>query len=126
VVPADRLSTTNRRLRPGARARRLAAHHPARRLLHRDRRPPATDTGGYAGLADGVDLHAWKLLKSVALVMGVGSELAFGSSDSDLVKVLQQSTPSTTNRAGQRIVERDLTEGPETGKRASQQGLWGA
>ena len=43
---------------------------------------PATDTGGYAGLADEVDLHTWKLLKGVALatVLGVGSELAFGSS----------------------------------------------
>ncbi len=42
---------------------------------------PATDTGGYAGLADEVDLHTWKLLKGVALatVLGVGSQLAFGS-----------------------------------------------
>ena len=57
---------------------------------------PATDTGGYAGLADQVDLHTWKLLKGVALstVLGVGSQLAFGSSDSDLVKALQQSTQS--------------------------------
>ena len=75
---------------------------------------PATDTGGYAGLADEVDLHTWKLLKGVALatVMGVGSELAFGSSDSDLVKALQQSTQSTTNRAGQRLVERNLNVQP--------------
>jgi type IV secretion system protein VirB10 len=75
---------------------------------------PATDTGGYAGLADQVDLHTWKLLKGVALaaVLGVGSELAFGSSDSDLVKALQQSTQSTTNRAGQRLVERNLNVQP--------------
>jgi type IV secretion system protein VirB10 len=75
---------------------------------------PATDTGGYAGLADQVDLHTWKLLKGVALatIMGVGSELAFGSSDSDLVKALQQSTQSTTNRAGQRLVERNLNVQP--------------
>jgi type IV secretion system protein VirB10 len=75
---------------------------------------PATDTGGYAGLADAVDLHTWKLLKGVALatVMGVGSELAFGSSDSDLVKALQQSTQSTTNRAGQRLIERNLNVQP--------------
>jgi type IV secretion system protein VirB10 len=75
---------------------------------------PATDTGGYAGLADEVDLHTWKLLKGVALatVMGVGSELAFGSSDNDLVKALQQSTQSTTNRAGQRLVERNLNVQP--------------
>ena len=75
---------------------------------------PATDTGGYAGLADQVDLHTWKLLKGVALstVLGVGSQLAFGSSDSDLVKALQQSTQSTTNRAGQRLVEKNLNVQP--------------
>jgi type IV secretion system protein VirB10 len=75
---------------------------------------PATDTGGYAGLADEVDLHTWKLLKGVALatVLGVGSQLAFGTSDSDLVKALQQSTQSTTNRAGQRLVERNLNVQP--------------
>jgi type IV secretion system protein VirB10 len=75
---------------------------------------PATDTGGYAGLADEVDLHTWKLLKGIALatVMGVGSELAFGNAESDLVKALQQSTQSTTNRAGQRVVERNLNVQP--------------
>ena len=75
---------------------------------------PATDTGGHAGLADDVDLHTWKLLKGVALatVLGVGSQLAFGSSDSDLFKALQQSTQSTTNRAGQRLVERQLNVQP--------------
>jgi len=75
---------------------------------------PATDTGGYAGLSDQVDLHTWKLLKGIALatVLGIGSQLAFGSSDSDLVKALQQSTQSTTNRAGQRLVERNLNLQP--------------
>jgi type IV secretory pathway VirB10-like protein len=78
---------------------------------------PATDTGGYAGLADQVDLHTWQLLKGVALatVLGVGSQLAVGtgsSSDSDLVKALQQSVQSTTNRAGQRLVERNLNVQP--------------
>jgi type IV secretion system protein VirB10 len=75
---------------------------------------PATDTGGYAGLADEVDLHTWKLLKGVALatVLGVGSELAFSSRDNDLVKALQQSTQLTTDRAGQRLVERNLNVQP--------------
>jgi type IV secretory pathway VirB10-like protein len=75
---------------------------------------PATDTGGYAGLADQVDVHTWKLLKGVALatVLGVGSELAFDSSDSDLVRALQQSTQATTNRAGQRLIERQLNVQP--------------
>jgi type IV secretion system protein VirB10 len=75
---------------------------------------PATDTGGYAGLADQVDFHTWKLLKGVALatVLGVGSELTFGSSDSDLIRALQQSTQATTNRAGQRLIERQLNVQP--------------
>jgi type IV secretion system protein VirB10 len=75
---------------------------------------PATDTGGYAGLADQVDLHTWKLLKGVALatVLGVGSELVFDSSESDLIRALQQSTQATTNRAGQRLIERQLNVQP--------------
>jgi type IV secretion system protein VirB10 len=78
---------------------------------------PAADTGGYAGLEDQVDVHTWKLLKGVALatVLGVGSQLAVGTSssgDSDLVKALQQSVASTTNRAGQRLVERNLNVQP--------------
>ncbi len=76
---------------------------------------PATDTGGYAGLADQVDLHTWQLLKGVALatVLGVGSGLVFGGSgDSDLIRALQLSTQSTTNRAGQRLVERHLNVQP--------------
>jgi type IV secretion system protein VirB10 len=75
---------------------------------------PATDTGGNAGLADQVDFHTWKLLKGVALatVLGVGSELVFSSSDSDLVKALQQSTQAATNRAGQRLIERQLNVRP--------------
>jgi type IV secretory pathway VirB10-like protein len=75
---------------------------------------PATDMSGYAGLADDVDLHTWKLLKGIALatVLGVGSQLAFGSFDSDLVKALSQATQSTTNRAGQRLVERNLNVQP--------------
>ena len=60
-------------------------------------------------------MHTWKLLKGVALatVLGVGSELAFGSAgDSDLIRALQQSTQGTTNRAGQRLVERQLNVQP--------------
>ena len=79
---------------------------------------PATDTGGYAGLADQVDLHTWQLLKGIALatLLGVGSELVFGglggSGDSDLIRALQLSTQSTTNRAGQRLIERHLNVQP--------------
>ncbi|MBX9926641.1 MAG: TrbI/VirB10 family protein [Hyphomicrobiaceae bacterium] len=77
---------------------------------------PATDTGGYAGISDDVDLHTWKLLKGVALatVLGVGSSLAFGSGsgDSDIIRALRESTGQTTNRAGQRLVERQLNVQP--------------
>jgi type IV secretion system protein TrbI len=73
---------------------------------------PATDTGGYAGLADQIDLHSWKLLKGVALatVLGVGSSLAFGagSGDNDIISALREATGQTTNRAGQALVERNL------------------
>ncbi len=77
---------------------------------------PATDTAGYAGLSDGVDLHTWKLLKGIGLatVLGVGSSLAFGSGsgDSDLLRALRESTGQTTNRAGQRLIERELNVQP--------------
>ena len=77
---------------------------------------PATDTSGYAGLTDTIDLHTWKLLKGIALatVLGVGSSVAFGSTsgDSDLVRALRESTGQTTNRAGQRLVERQLNVQP--------------
>lgn len=77
---------------------------------------PATDTAGYAGLSDGVDLKTWRLLKGIGLatVLGVGSSLAFGSGsgDSDLIRALRESTGQTTNRAGQRLVERELNVQP--------------
>ncbi|WP_088343806.1 TrbI/VirB10 family protein [Rhodomicrobium sp. R_RK_3] len=77
---------------------------------------PATDTGGYAGLADQIDLHSWKLLKGVALatVLGIGSSLAFGagSGDSDIISALREATGQTTNRAGQALVERNLSVQP--------------
>ena len=77
---------------------------------------PATDTAGYAGLQDGVDLHTWQLLKGIGLatVLGVGTSLAFGptTNDSDLVRALRESTGQTTNRAGQRLIERELNVQP--------------
>ncbi len=75
---------------------------------------PATDTAGYAGLADAVDLHTWKLLKGVFLstVLGIGNQLAFANTDNDLVKALRESTGQTTNRAGQRLIEKNLNVQP--------------
>lgn len=77
---------------------------------------PATDSGGYAGLTDQIDLHSWKLLKGVALatILGVGSSLAFGagSGDNDIISALREATGQTTNRAGQALVERNLNVQP--------------
>ncbi len=74
---------------------------------------PATDRAGYAGLEDQVDLHTWRLIKGIALssMFSVGAELAFGS-DSDLIRALQRGSQNSTNRAGQRIVEREINIQP--------------
>jgi type IV secretion system protein VirB10 len=71
---------------------------------------PATDAAGYAGLEDEVDFHTWRLIKGVALatLLGVGTELTFGSEEDDLVRALRQSTQQSTNQAGQRLVEKNL------------------
>ncbi|MFK4792187.1 TrbI/VirB10 family protein [Sphingobium sp. ZW T5_29] len=70
---------------------------------------PATDTSGYAGLADKVDFHTWTLLKGVgvATMLGVGSELSI-SGESDLVQAIRASAQSNTARAGDQITQRNL------------------
>lgn len=75
---------------------------------------PASDTSGYAGLADTVDNHSWKLLKGIALstLLGVGTELTFGNSESDLVRALRESTQQNADRAGQQLVGKNLTIQP--------------
>lgn len=75
---------------------------------------PATNAAGYAGLEDEVDFHTWRVIKGIALatLLGVGTELTFGGSESDLVRALRQSTQQNTNNAGQRLVERTSTSSP--------------
>lgn len=75
---------------------------------------PASDTAGYAGLEDQVDYHSWALIKGVALatLLGVGTELTFGSNESDLLKAIRQSTQQNVNQAGQRITEKNLNIQP--------------
>ncbi|MHA6767467.1 TraB/TrbI/VirB10 family type IV secretion system protein [Sphingobium ummariense] len=70
---------------------------------------PATDSGGYSGLADKVDFHTWTLLKGVAIatLLGVGSELSI-SGESDLVQAIRESAQSSTLRAGDQITQRNL------------------
>lgn len=75
---------------------------------------PATDTSGYAGLEDDVDYHTWSLLKGIAMstLLGVGTQVTFGSSNSDLVEAIRESTQESTNQAGQQIVEKELNVQP--------------
>jgi type IV secretion system protein VirB10 len=70
---------------------------------------PATDTAGYAGLADKIDVHSWQLLKGVALstLLGVGTQLSIGG-DSDLVRAIRESTQQSASRAGDQLVSRNL------------------
>jgi len=75
---------------------------------------PATDLSGYAGLEDEVDFHTWRLLKGIALstLLGVGTELSFGSAESDLVRAVRESTQQNAARAGDRITSRNLDVQP--------------
>jgi type IV secretion system protein VirB10 len=75
---------------------------------------PATDTQGYAGLEDEVDYHTWTLLKGVALstLLGVGTELSFGSNESDLMQAIRESTQQNVAQAGQRLTEKNLNIQP--------------
>lgn len=71
---------------------------------------PATDTQGYAGLSDRIDRHTWQLLKGVALstLLGVGSELGWGNSESDLVRAVRESAQQSGTRTGDQVVTRNL------------------
>jgi type IV secretion system protein TrbI len=71
---------------------------------------PATDTAGYAGLADKVDVHSWQLLKGIGLstLLGVGTQLSFGSSESDLVRAVRESAQQNGDRVGQQITAKAL------------------
>jgi type IV secretion system protein VirB10 len=75
---------------------------------------PASDTAGYTGLADKLDLHTWQLLKGVALstLLGAGSELSFGGGESDLVRAIRESAQESGGRAGDQIVTKNLQVQP--------------
>lgn len=71
---------------------------------------PGTDTAGYAGVSDRVDYHTWQLLKGIGLatLLGVGTELSFGSSENDLIAAIRESAQENASQAGQQIVQRNL------------------
>ena len=75
---------------------------------------PASDTEGYAGLADRIDRHTWQLLKGVALstLLGVGTELGLGSGENDLVRAIRESAQQNGARAGDQLVARNLDVQP--------------
>ena len=75
---------------------------------------PATDVSGYAGLKDGVDSHTWQLLKGIALstLLGVGTQLSLGSSESDLVRAIRESAQQNAANAGNQITSRNLDVQP--------------
>jgi len=75
---------------------------------------PATDLAGYAGVEDEVDNHTWRLLKGVALstLLGVGTEISHGGSESDLVRAVREATQQNSARAGDRITQRNLDVQP--------------
>ncbi len=75
---------------------------------------PASDTQGYAGLSDKIDRHTWQLLKGVALstLLGVGTELSFGGTESDLVRAIRESAQQSGARAGDQLVTRNLNVQP--------------
>jgi type IV secretion system protein VirB10 len=75
---------------------------------------PASDAAGYAGLEDEVDYHTWQLLKGIAMatLLGVGTELSFGSNESDLVRAIRESTQQNAAQAGQRLTEKNLNIQP--------------
>jgi type IV secretion system protein VirB10 len=75
---------------------------------------PATDAAGFAGLSDRVDFHTWQVLKGIGLstLIGVGTELTFGDGEADLVRALRESVQANANRAGQKLVERNLDVAP--------------
>ena len=74
---------------------------------------PATDSAGYAGLADRVDSHTWQLLKGIGLstLLGVSTQLSIGGGG-DLVRAIRESTQQNAAHAGDQITSRNLDVQP--------------
>ncbi|WP_422062391.1 TrbI/VirB10 family protein [Sphingopyxis sp.] len=85
---------------------------PGGRSILLDRQPGA-DAAGMAGLEDGVNNHWGRMLRAalISSLLGVGTELAAGGED-DLVRALRSGLQDSTNEAGRRVVERELSVPP--------------
>ncbi|MBL0770106.1 TrbI/VirB10 family protein [Sphingopyxis sp. DHUNG17] len=85
---------------------------PGGRSIRLDRQPGA-DAAGFAGLEDRVNNHWGRMLRAalVSSLLGVGTELAAGGED-DLVRALRSGLQGSTNEAGRRVVERELSIAP--------------
>lgn len=75
---------------------------------------PTTDRAGFSGVSDTVDSHGWQLLKGIALstLLGVGTQLSLGSSESDLVRAVRESAQQNAAHAGDQITSRNLEVQP--------------
>ena len=75
---------------------------------------PATDSSGYAGVSDGVDSHTWQLLKGIGMstLLGIGTQLSFGGSGSDLIRAIRESVQESAAHAGDQITSRNLSVQP--------------
>jgi type IV secretion system protein VirB10 len=74
---------------------------------------PAADSSGYAGVADRVDSHSWRLIKGIALstLLGIGTELSLGG-ESAIVRAIRQSGEQNAADAGDRLTSRNLDVRP--------------
>jgi type IV secretion system protein VirB10 len=74
----------------------------------------AGDARGYAGLKDKVDNHWGAIINAAALstLLGIGAQSGSTDDDTALVRALRDGAADTINRAGQRIVERQLSVQP--------------
>lgn len=76
-------------------------------------RQPAGDASGLAGAEDRVNNHWGRMLRAalVSSFLGIGTELA-ADGDDELVRALRSGWQDSTNEAGRRIVERELSVPP--------------
>ncbi len=76
--------------------------------------PSAADPRGYAGLTDQVDNHWGAIINAGAIstLLGMGAQTGNTQNESDVVRALRDGAADSINRAGQRIVERQLSVQP--------------